>query len=68
MTDPQRSRFLQAAYRAMTTLAFVQPALYVPILMQQLQDDLDPNNSKFIGMEERGIWITPADQPYVDGA
>lgn len=63
----KRSRFPQAAYRAVTTLAFVQPALYVPAFMEQVRSDLDPANLDFIGLSERGIWISPPDQPYVDG-
>jgi hypothetical protein len=57
----------QAAYRAVTTLAFICPALYVPTFMEQIKADLEPKQLDFVGLEERGIWITPADQTYVDG-
>ena len=64
---PEHPRMAQAAYRAMTTLAFVCPTIYVPALMEQIKTDLDPASLDFIGLEERGVWITPADQTYVDG-
>jgi hypothetical protein len=65
--DVQRSRFPQAAYRAITTLTFIQPTLYVPAFMDQIRSDLDPASLDFIGLQEQGIWISPPDQPYVDG-
>jgi hypothetical protein len=47
-------------------LTFIHPAVYVPAFVTQVQDDLNPSNLDFIGLEERGIWVTPSDQPYVD--
>jgi hypothetical protein len=35
--------------------------------MKQLRSDLDRSALDFIGLEERGIWQTPPDQPFVDG-
>ena len=63
-TDP---RLAEAAYRAITTLAFVQPEIYVQAVLEKLQDDLDPASLDFIGLEERGIWASPPDQLFVDG-
>jgi hypothetical protein len=64
---PAYPKMAQAAYRAVTTLAFICPALYVPTFMEQIKADLEPKQLDFVGLEERGIWITPADQTYVDG-
>lgn len=38
------------------------------VFIQQAREDLDPANLDFIREEERGIWATPADQLFVDGA
>jgi hypothetical protein len=64
---PTDARLAEAAYRAITTLAFVQPEIYVPAVMERLKVDLDPASLDFIGLEERGIWATPSDQLFVDG-
>jgi hypothetical protein len=64
---PVDKRLAEAAYRAITTLAFVQPQIYVQAILEKLQADLDPANLDFIGLEERGIWATPSDQLFVDG-
>lgn len=64
---PKDTRLAEAAYRAITTLAFVQPEIYVPAVLEKLKADLDPASLDFIGLEERGIWATPSDQLFVDG-
>jgi hypothetical protein len=66
-TDVQYPRLAQAAFRAITTLSFICPTLYIDTFLQQVKTDLDPAALDFVGLEERGIWITPADQAYVDG-
>ncbi|KAK8869849.1 hypothetical protein IAR55_000417 [Kwoniella newhampshirensis] len=65
-TPPEDPRLAEAAFHAVTTLAFICPEVYVDAFVQQLQSDLDPTTLDFITMEERGIWATPPDQPYVD--
>lgn len=64
---PADDRLAEAAYRAITTLAFVQPEIYVTAVLEKLRADLDPATLDFIGLEERGIWATPSDQLFVDG-
>ena len=66
-TPPSDARMAEGAYRAITTLAFVQPEIYVNAVLEKLKSDLDPASLEFIGLEERGIWVTPSDQLYVDG-
>lgn len=66
-TSPTDLRLAEAAYRAITTLAFVQPEIYVTAVLDKLRSDLDPASLDFIGLEERGIWATPSDQLFVDG-
>ncbi|ODO11508.1 hypothetical protein I350_00288 [Cryptococcus amylolentus CBS 6273] len=65
-TPPADLRLAEAAYRAVTTLAFISPTIYVDAFVQQIKSDLDPTSLYFIGLEERGIWATPPDQTYVD--
>ncbi|WVQ78061.1 hypothetical protein IAT38_000142 [Cryptococcus sp. DSM 104549] len=59
-------RLAEGAYHAVTTLAFIAPDVYVDAVLEQLTNDLDPATLTFIGLEERGIWATPADQTFVD--
>ncbi len=66
-TDIQDARMAEAAYRAIATLAFICPAVYVEVVLEQARQDLDPSSLEFIGLEERGIWQTPSDQLFVDG-
>ncbi|WVF72242.1 hypothetical protein IAT40_007054 [Kwoniella sp. CBS 6097] len=65
-TPPDDVRLAEAAYHAVTTLAFICPDIYVPAVLVKLRTDLDPASLDFIGLEERGIWATPADQLFVD--
>jgi hypothetical protein len=60
-------RLAEAACRALTTLTFICPSIYIEEVMQQLRTDLHASALSFIGIEERGIWSTPADQVFVDG-
>jgi hypothetical protein len=57
----------EAAYRATTTLTFIQPEIYLTAVLDRLKEDLDPSPLSTIGLEERGIWATPDDQLFVDG-
>jgi hypothetical protein len=63
---PEDNRFAEAAYRAIATLAFIDPVEFVGDVLAKAQADLDPATLDFIGIEERGIWSAPADQMYVD--
>ncbi|WWC90100.1 uncharacterized protein L201_005033 [Kwoniella dendrophila CBS 6074] len=65
-TPPEDLRLAEAAYHAVTTLAFISPSIYVTEVLEKLRSDLDPLTLDFIGLEERGIWATPADQLFVD--
>lgn len=58
--------FVEAAYRAATTLALVAPEAVVPRLFAQFQDDLSPQHVSFIGSLEYGVWATPEGTPFVD--
>lgn len=39
----------------------------VPILFDQLEDDLSLTYLKFIGPTEYGIWATPEGSTFIDG-
>ncbi|WWD10197.1 hypothetical protein V865_008331 [Kwoniella europaea PYCC6329] len=65
-TPPEDPRLAEAAYHAVTTLAFIAPSIYATTILDRLREDLDPASLDFIGLEERGIWATPADQLFVD--
>nr|ODN81184.1 50S small subunit ribosomal protein L19 [Cryptococcus depauperatus CBS 7841] len=65
-TPPSDSRMAEAAYHAVTTLAFISPSIYVKAFVQQLKQDLDPESLACITLEERGIWATPNDTTFVD--
>ncbi|WVR05268.1 hypothetical protein IAU60_002280 [Kwoniella sp. DSM 27419] len=65
-TPPDDIRLAEAAYRAITTLAFIAPDVYVQAVLEKIRTDLDPSSLDFVGLEERGIWATPADQLFVD--
>lgn len=58
--------FAEAAYRAATTLALILPAVIVPLLFTQFEDDLNPAHLAFIGSNEYGVWATPEGIPFVD--
>jgi hypothetical protein len=60
-------KMAQAAYRAATTLCFIQPSVYVPPLLEMIREDLDASALHSIGAEEIGIWRTPPGQTFVDG-
>ena len=64
---PQDTALAQAAYRTLTTLAFLCPSIYINVTIERVRSDLDSSSLDFIGLEERGIWATPPDQVFVDG-
>ncbi len=57
-----------AAYAAVSTLVFIAPTIYVPLVLEQATQDLDPQALVYVGDEERGIWGTPEGTAFVDGA
>ncbi|KAH9485783.1 eIF-2-alpha kinase activator gcn1 [Psilocybe cubensis] len=58
--------FAEAAYAAVTTLAFISPALVLSCIVDQLKDDLNPDILKAISDEDLAIWATPEGTTYVD--
>ena len=56
-----------ASERALTTMVFVAPAALLPILLQQVTEDLDISRLEAIGSLENGIWATPEGETFVDG-
>jgi hypothetical protein len=36
-------------------------------VLERIREDLHPHALDFVGAEERGIWITPEGQAFVDG-
>ncbi|KAI0644913.1 ARM repeat-containing protein [Trametes meyenii] len=58
--------FIEAGYRAITTLAFVAPGAILPKVVKQIQKDLSPAEINALTDEDLGIWATPEGQTYVD--
>ncbi|KAF2457556.1 translational activator [Lineolata rhizophorae] len=56
----------RAAYKAAADLAFVAPDTMVPLLVDQIKDDLDPDQLETIGPTEAAIFRTPEGTAYVD--
>ncbi|KAK4055085.1 translational activator of GCN4 [Microbotryomycetes sp. JL201] len=65
-SQPESKLFAEAAYRAATTLALISPRAIVPLLFEQLRDDLEPSRLDFIGNLEYGVWATPDGVTFVD--
>ncbi|KAM0793613.1 hypothetical protein ACM66B_001046 [Microbotryomycetes sp. NB124-2] len=63
---PASRLFAEAAYRAATTLALISPRVVVPLLFDQLEDDLEPSRLDFIGNLEYGVWATPEGNTFVE--
>ncbi|KAF8959922.1 armadillo-type protein [Flammula alnicola] len=58
--------FADACYSAITTLAFISPSLVLPRIVEQLQQDLDPNVLNTLSDDELAIWATPEGTTFVD--
>ncbi|KAI0628364.1 ARM repeat-containing protein [Trametes polyzona] len=58
--------FVQAGYRAITTLAFVAPAVVIPKVVDQVRSDLRAETVNALTDDDLGIWATPEGQTYVD--
>ncbi|OJT01635.1 Translational activator GCN1 [Trametes pubescens] len=58
--------FVQAGYRAITTLAFVAPGAVLPKVIDQVRRDLKAENIHSLTDDDLGIWATPEGQTYVD--
>ncbi|KAK4684697.1 hypothetical protein P7C73_g5471, partial [Tremellales sp. Uapishka_1] len=65
-TPPEDARLAEAAYHAITTLTFICPAIYVDVVLEKMEEDLDPAGIEWVGLEERGIWQTPPGETFVD--
>ena len=52
----------------MTTLAFVSPASVLPVIVKQLQADLDPTIVNSLTDVDHGVWSTPEGSIFVDGS
>ncbi|KAI0366693.1 ARM repeat-containing protein [Pilatotrama ljubarskyi] len=58
--------FVQAGYRAITTLAFVAPSAVLPKVVEQIRSDLRSVNINSLTEDDLGIWATPEGQTYID--
>ena len=56
----------EAAYNAAAELAFVAPDVFTDLLIQQMQEDLNPDQLEGIGPVEAAIFRTPAGIAVVD--
>ncbi|KAG2015263.1 translational activator GCN1 [Coprinopsis cinerea AmutBmut pab1-1] len=61
-----KTGFPQAAYAAVSTLAFISPGQVIPEVVKQIEADLDPAAVEAFGELERGVWATPPGTTYVD--
>ena len=60
--------FVEAGYRAITTLAFVAPSAVIPKVVEQIRGDLKAEDVHSLTDDDLGIWATPEGQTFVDGA
>ncbi|CDO72622.1 hypothetical protein BN946_scf184985.g41 [Trametes cinnabarina] len=58
--------FVDAGYRAITTLAFVAPAAVIPKVVEQIRNDLRAEETHALTDDDLGIWATPEGQTYVN--
>ncbi|KAI9068620.1 ARM repeat-containing protein [Trametes sanguinea] len=58
--------FVEAGYRAITTLAFVAPNAVIPKVVEQVRSDLRSEETHALTDDDLGIWATPEGQTYVD--
>ncbi|KAI9675942.1 MAG: translational activator of GCN4 [Trizodia sp. TS-e1964] len=57
---------MQAVYNAAAELAFISPDTIVPMLVSNLERDLDVTQMEGISPHEAAIYKTPKGQPYLD--
>ncbi len=65
-TIVQTSYLGDAAFNAVSSIAFIAPECTVSQLVEQIRMDLSPNRLSEIGDFELGIWNTPEGSTYVD--
>ncbi|KAE9981119.1 hypothetical protein BLS_007786 [Venturia inaequalis] len=65
-TGDDAKRVHSAAYDAAADLAFVAPAAAIPLLVKQLENDLDAKQVANIGTTEAAIFRTPEGTAYID--
>ncbi|KAI0764358.1 ARM repeat-containing protein [Trametes elegans] len=58
--------FVEAGYRAITTLAFVAPHVVIPKVVDQVRSNLKPETIRALTEDDLGIWATPEGQTFVD--
>ncbi|KAI8978208.1 ARM repeat-containing protein [Trametes punicea] len=58
--------FVEAGYRAVTTLAFVAPSIVIPKVVEQIRADLRSEDTRALTDDDLGIWSTPEGQTYID--
>lgn len=58
---------MDAASRAMGTLAFVAPDSVLPRLIDQLRADINPNVINGLSDSDIGIWLAPEGTTFVNG-
>lgn len=56
----------RAAYEAAADLAFVSPDAAVPVIIAQIESDLDPKQLQIVGPTEAAIFRTPEGTPFID--
>lgn len=59
--------FVEASYRAVTTLSFVAPETAILHVVEQLRRDIDAQALGSLTDEDLAIWATPEGTTYVDG-
>ncbi|KAI0657693.1 ARM repeat-containing protein [Cubamyces menziesii] len=58
--------FVEAGYRAITTLTFVAPSAVIPKVVEQIRGDLKAEDVHSLTDDDLGIWATPEGQTFVD--
>ncbi|KAH9856756.1 ARM repeat-containing protein [Lenzites betulinus] len=62
----QSSGFVEAGYRAVTTLAFVAPSAVLPKAVEQIRNAMKAEDVQSLADDDLNIWATPDGQTYVD--
>ncbi|EKM53603.1 uncharacterized protein PHACADRAFT_125439 [Phanerochaete carnosa HHB-10118-sp] len=65
-SESQSPGFIEASYRAVTTLSFVAPEIAIPRVVEQLRRDIDAQALSSLTDEDLAIWATPEGTTYVD--
>ncbi|GJE94641.1 ARM repeat-containing protein [Phanerochaete sordida] len=65
-SESSSSGFIEASYRAVTTLSFVAPQAVIPQIVEQLRRDIDAQALGGLTEEDLAIWATPEGTTYID--